>query len=67
MSQMVTKLYEYITSRINEAENDTLTIIAKGIVDKKTADKMAAEKGGIVIQDEEDKDKFAVAIREQQI
>ena len=53
-------------SKLKEQEEDTFTTIAKGITDKADADKLAKEKEGQVIQDEEDKTKFAVLVRTEQ-
>jgi len=49
-------------SKLNEFEDnkDGYTTLSKGIADKDTADKLAQEKQGTVIQDEEDEKKFAV-------
>ena len=49
-------------SKLNEFEDnkDGYTSIAKGIATKEDADKLAREKEGTVIQDEEDEKKFAV-------
>lgn len=46
-----------------EEEKDSFKTVAKGIEDKDTADKLAAEKEGQVVADEEDDKKFAVIKR----
>jgi len=50
---------------LEEQEKNAFKSIAKGIEDKADADKLAREKGGQVIADEEDKGKFAVIIKEE--
>jgi len=55
-------------SKLKEQEvEDNYTTIARGIKDKDVADKLAAEKNGMVITDEEDKDKFTVIVKESKI
>lgn len=47
--------------KVKEAEDsDTLQIVSRGIVDKVTADKLAAEQKGMVVADDVDKVKFMV-------
>ena len=47
--------------KVKEAEDsDTLQIVSRGIVDKATADKLAAEQKGMVTVDDKDKTKFMV-------
>ena len=46
-------------SKFKEQEEDNYTTIAKGIMDRDTADSLAADKDGMVVEDEE-KGKFAV-------
>jgi len=50
-------------SKLKEAE-DGYASIAKGL-EKEDAEKLAAEKDGMVITDEEDEDKFAVIVKEE--
>lgn len=52
-------------SKLKEQEEDTFTTLAKGIEDKETADKLAAEKEGQVVVDDEDDKKFAVLVRKE--
>jgi len=49
---------------IKEQEKGTLTIVAKGIVDKRDAERLAREKRGSVVTDDEDEKKFMVIIKE---
>ncbi len=60
MSDMVSKLYDYIVGQIGSSDKDTFQVIARSIPDKVTADKMATEKGGLTVQDDTDKKKFMV-------
>lgn len=53
-------------SKLKEQEEDVFTTVAKGIVDKVDADRLAKEKEGQVIQDPEDKDKFAILVKKEQ-
>jgi uncharacterized Zn finger protein (UPF0148 family) len=52
-------------SKLKEQEEDTFKTVAKGIEDRDTADRLAAEKEGQVVQDEEDDKKFAVITKER--
>ena len=54
-------------SKLKEQEDDKLTIIAKGIVDKNEADEMARDKKGMVVQDETDEKKFMVIVKEKKL
>ena len=49
-----------VESKLKEQENNNYKVVAKGIADKLDAEKIAREKDGIVIQDEEDSEKFQV-------
>lgn len=51
-------------SKLKEAENG-YTTVAKGL-EKDDADKLAAEKDGMVIEDSEDKTKFSVIVKEEE-
>ena len=51
-------------SKLKEQDKDSYTTVAKGIENKDTADKLAAEKKGMVIKDEEDDTKFTVIVKE---
>ena len=52
-----------LESKLKEQEEDTFKTVAKGITDKADADKLAKEKEGQVVQDEEDRTKFAVLVK----
>jgi len=54
-------------SKVNEEEKETRTVIAKGIVDREEADRIAREKNGVVIPDSEDSQKFAVIVKESKV
>ena len=43
---------------------DTYTTVARGIVDKADADKLARDKKGVVVADEEDPKKFMIIVKE---
>ena len=49
---------------VNEDEKNSYQIVATGISDKITADKLAQEKKGTVIPDSNDKTKFTVVVKE---
>jgi len=51
--------------KVEEQEKDTFKTIAKGITDKVDADKLATEKDGQVVTDEDDEKKFAVIVKEE--
>jgi hypothetical protein len=57
-------LVESAESRVEEQEKDTYATIAKGIVDKAEADRLARDKKGMVVADEEDPKKFMVIVKE---
>jgi len=50
-------------SKLKEQEEDIFTTVAKGIIDKADAEKLANEKDGQVIIDPDDKNKFAIIIK----
>jgi len=52
-------------SKLKEQEEDSFKTVARGIEDKDTADKLAKEKEGQVVADEEDEKKFSVIVREK--
>ena len=54
-----------IESKLKEQEEDSFTTIAKGITDKADAEKLANEKDGQVVVDEDDEKKFAVIMKEE--
>jgi hypothetical protein len=47
-----------------EAEPDKFSVVANDISDKETADALAEEKGGMVVADEDNAEKFAVIVKE---
>jgi len=49
---------------IEEQQGDTYKTIAKGITDEDTARRIAREKGGHVVEDDEEEGKFAVVVKE---
>ena len=55
---------ELLSPRLNEQQDETLKVVAKGITDKKAAEEVAQKQRGRVIEDEEDPKKFAVVIEE---
>ena len=50
-----------------EESESSLNIVARGISDENTAEEMAKAAGGTVIQDDEDKEKFMVVVKESAI
>jgi len=61
------RIVEGKKSKVQEQEKDSYTEVAKGIVDKEDADKVAADKKGTVIADKDDPKKFAVIVKESTI
>jgi len=54
-------------SKILEQEKDTYNTIAKGVIDKTEADRIARDKKGMTVQDEEDPKKFMVIVKESEV
>jgi hypothetical protein len=50
-------------SKVNEQGTDSYDVVAKGVVDKAEADRLAREKKGMVVADEADPKKFQVLIK----
>jgi len=51
-------------AKVQEQEKDTYATVARGIVDKTDADKLARDKKGVVVADEEDPKKFMIIVKE---
>jgi hypothetical protein len=51
-------------TKVQEQEKDTYTTVARGVVDKAEADRLARDKKGIVVADEEDPKKFMIIVKE---
>jgi DNA-directed RNA polymerase subunit RPC12/RpoP len=51
--------------KVDEQEENGYMAVAKGIEDRQTADEVARDKGGQVIADEEDANKFAVIVKKE--
>ncbi len=54
-------------SKVQEQEKDSFVTVAKGIVDKAEADKMARDKKGIAVVDELDPKKWMVIVKESKL
>jgi len=53
--------------KIKEQEEvDNFKTVAKGVIDKETADKLAKEKNGIVVDSDDEKEKFEVIVKENE-
>jgi hypothetical protein len=62
----ILRIKEIEESKLNE-EEDKLTVIARGIVDKDQAAKVATDKKGQVVPDDKDGTKFMVVVKEGKI